>query len=481
LYSGKRRGKAVALMNKHEVFGDKRAVIYNRQTVTGEAAPHWHLKVKLPKRKAVRISLKTTDFEEAKQLARVEYFKLEERADKNLSLEYKIEYFRAFAMFHRFVGDNKRKISETANRSRLYSMRRYFFHPSTSIRDDGDIIRDKRKTAKNGRVWSDSGIEHPFDMDRHINTLTVKDWENFLIEAERAYRVIRGKDMKQSTVNHLIKVIGLFYDWAIREAGYLTEADRVWVKLRKVDWKKQRRPALTEDDLLHLYKVAEQRISAATRGYVIYSRTAIYYLLRIANQCGGRPTDFMMAKWADIKKEDGEIYIFMQGKKHSGYAYIAEGGVKYLNKLRELQIEFAQKVGWVWSEDTYIMTKYNGERWRSPFRSMRELLRAAGLHEVTEDGVLKTRSLYSQRHTYATMRLKYAENISIHELGVQMRTGTKYIEQVYSKLKAEDIKDKLKSGTHQETELSSDKKMESIEKLLELPPEKLNALLEIIG
>ncbi len=80
--------------------------------------------------------------------------------------------------------------------------------------------------------------------------------------------------------------------------------------------------------------------------------------------------------------------------------------------------------------DEYVFRLSSGKRTNNLNQSFRQFLRH---NKLLEDKHGDTRTLYSLRHTYATLAL-VGSNIGIHDLARQMGTSVGMIEQHYSHL-----------------------------------------------
>ena len=98
-----------------------------------------------------------------------------------------------------------------------------------------------------------------------------------------------------------------------------------------------------------------------------------------------------------------------------------------LFKGKDLDIVLAEK------HDMYLFKYSNGEQPKSFHTTFIWLMKASGLIKDTATG--QNRTLYSLRHTYATLEL-IENRTDLHTLAKQMGTSVGMIEKHYSKLTA---------------------------------------------
>jgi len=150
-------------------------------------------------------------------------------------------------------------------------------------------------------------------------------------------------------------------------------------------------------------------------------------------------TEAMGLCWNNIEwhTHEGKKYlrIWVDGKTGGRWLIAKHKAVEPLQRLHQRQRDI-KKIGWAdllssgikqpifRFSDGYQPSSLNG--------TFRRLMRESGL-EKSEGG--QNRTLYSLRHTYATLEL-LTNNIDIHTLSKQMGNSAAMIEKHYSKLTA---------------------------------------------
>jgi integrase len=157
-------------------------------------------------------------------------------------------------------------------------------------------------------------------------------------------------------------------------------------------------------------------------------------------------TEAMGIRWKNIEwhTKDGVRYlrIWVDGKTGGRWLIAKHRAVDVLKRLHARQDDikdiafedlFATRV-------PHLLFRYNdGHQPHSFVGTFRRLMRDSGLLKDTEG---QTRTLYSLRHTYATLEL-LNNSTDIHTLSKQMGNSAAMIERHYSKLTATMAADRL--------------------------------------
>ena len=169
--------------------------------------------------------------------------------------------------------------------------------------------------------------------------------------------------------------------------------------------------------------------------FIILKLRSIYFLLLLLGIC-----------WKHIEwhtdKEIRYLRIWVNGKTGGRWLIAKHRAVDVLKRLHGRQqthngIEFEQLL----KERTAhkLFTFSNGYQPPSLNGTFRRLMRDSGLEKDAEG---QTRTLYSMRHTYATLEL-IENRTDIHTLSKQMGNSVGMLEKHYSKLTATIVADKL--------------------------------------
>lgn len=257
-----------------------------------------------------------------------------------------------------------------------------------------------------------------------------------------------GYELKASTQNNHNAALNSVFDYAI-EKGWMTHSQRP--SLKNTGEATSARGIFSTDELIELQKFI-QKWSANGRSSITRNLRELLGLYVTFIACTGvRPgTETKELKWKHIqfiqKPNMRIIHITLpQGKRGSRELVARNELWPLLDKLRELQDEFKEM-----TLEELVASKSNKHLFRTrdgkiPYNLVNafgDCLREAGLATGDKDG--KPRSLYSLRHYYATQRV--LEGMSFGQLANQMGTSTLMIERHYSHLKPLMIAEQLAGG-----------------------------------
>ena len=281
----------------------------------------------------------------------------------------------------------------------------------------------------------------PYFGERQLESLTHTDVREF--EQWRDRQMARRP--KTSTLNNFTSAWSRVVALAV-ERGYIS--DRVPVpKLTSKGVKGKTRPAFSKEEVEQLLAFmdgwqvrgrlgVEQEIRPLLRDYI---EMLLYTGMR-------HGTEAMGIKWGDIEwhTKDGVRYlrIWVDGKTGGRWLIAKHKAVTVLERLHQRQKDICQM-----PFETVLTTRVphllfrfsDGHQPHSLVGTFRKLMRDSGL---LLDGAGQTRTLYSFRHTYATLALLDG-NTDIHTLSRQMGNSAAMIERHYSKLTATLAADRL--------------------------------------
>jgi integrase len=243
---------------------------------------------------------------------------------------------------------------------------------------------------------------------------------------------------KSSTLNNFTSAWNKIISLAVAR-GFISE--RVPVpKLSTKGEKGKTRPAFTEEEINILLAFmptwAEQGRLAVEREMRPLLRDYVEMLLLTGIRHG---TEALGICWKHIEwhTKDGVRYlrIWVDGKTGGRWLIAKHRAVDVLQRLHARQLDLAAV-----SFETTLTTRVTHKLFRfstgyqppSLNGTFRRLMRDSGLEKNTEG---QTRTLYSLRHTYATMEMLRGE-VDIHTLSKQMGNSAAMIERHYSKLTA---------------------------------------------
>jgi integrase len=298
-----------------------------------------------------------------------------------------------------------------------------------------------KKTALNDYLSIIERYFVPYFGDKQLESLTHTDIREFELWRDRQMT----RKPKTSTLNNFTSAWTRVVATAI-EQGWISE--RVPVpKLTSKGEKGKTRPAFSKaeiEELLafmdawqHKGKLAvEREIRPLLRDYV-------EMLLLTGIRHG---TEAMGIRWQDLEwhTKDGVRYlrVWVDGKTGGRWLIAKHRAVDVLRRLHARQRDIAEMA----FEDVltarvpHLLFRFSdGHQPHSFIGTFRRLMRDSGL---LVDGAGRNRTLYSLRHTYATLALLEG-GADIHTLSKQMGNSAAMIERHYSKLTATMAADRL--------------------------------------
>ena len=158
-----------------------------------------------------------------------------------------------------------------------------------------------------------------------------------------------------------------------------------------------------------------------------------HYILIMGNT-GIRVGEMRGVRWIDLSSgigEDGEerVLFAVDGKTGRRTSVSNPGVERYLKRIWEWR---SDELGRGPSMDESIFCHPDGRKVGSYKKGFEKLLKECGLRK-DNDG--NNRTIYSLRHTYATMRINL---VPIYQLAVNMGTSVEMIEEYYSHAKTAD-------------------------------------------
>lgn len=281
----------------------------------------------------------------------------------------------------------------------------------------------------------------PYFKDKCLEELTDLDIREFEIWRDRQM----NRKPKTSTLNNFSSAWNRVITTAV-ERGFISE--RVPVpKLTSKGLKGKTRPAFNEQEVERLLtfmeswqhsgvKWVEKEIRPLTRDYV-------EFLLLTGIRHG---TEAMNVRWKDIEwhTDKGVRYlrVWVSGKTGGRWLIAKHRTVEVLKRLHSRQrdisdIDFEELFK---TRVPHLLFRYSdGHQPHSLVGTFRRLMRDSGL---LKDSDGQNRTLYSLRHTYATLEMLRGE-VDIHTLSKQMGNSALMIERHYSKLTATMAADRL--------------------------------------
>jgi integrase len=250
---------------------------------------------------------------------------------------------------------------------------------------------------------------------------------------------------KTSTLNNFTSAWNRVIATAVTQ-GFISE--RVPVpKLTTRGLKGKTRPAFTEQEINTLLVYMETWQHAGRFAVEHEIRPLVRDYVEMLLLTGMRHgTEAMGICWKDIEwhthKDVKYLRVWVSGKTGGRWLIAKHRAVDVLRRLHARQddikgVEFEQVLK---SRHAQLLFRFsNGYQPHDLRGTFRRLLRDCGLLKDAEG---QTRTLYSLRHTYATLEL-LNNSTDIHTLSKQMGNSAAMIEKHYSKLTATMAADKL--------------------------------------
>ena len=279
----------------------------------------------------------------------------------------------------------------------------------------------------------------PYFGDKYLQNLKHKDIADF--EAWRNHRMARTP--KSSTLMTFASAFSRVHQTAISR-GWIS--DRVPIPtMSRRGAKGEVRPAFSVEEIAQLrqFMTSWQKLGNLDYDRIMRPLLCAYveFLLLTGMRHG---TESMGIEWRHCEwySSEGQRYIrvWVDGKTGGRWLIAKHEAEAVLIKLHSLQPDIADKpIEQIMGRDTkYLFRRPDGQRPRTFNGMFSKLMRESGLRWNHTN---QSRTLYSLRHSYATMEL-LAET-DIHTLARQMGTSVRMLEAHYSKLTATMAADKL--------------------------------------
>jgi integrase len=298
-----------------------------------------------------------------------------------------------------------------------------------------------KKTALNDYLSIIERYFVPYFGERQLETLTHKDVREFELWRDRQMT----RKPKTSTLNNFTSAWSRLVATAV-EQGYISE--RVPVpKLTSKGEKGKTRPAFSREEIEQLLAFVETWQHKGKFAVEHEIRPLLRDYIEMLLYTGMRHgTEAMGIRWRDLEwhTKDGVRYlrVWVDGKTGGRWLIAKHKAVDVLRRLHARQRDIAA----VAFEDMlvtrvpHLLFRFSdGHQPHSLVGTFRKLMRDSGL---LLDSAGQTRTLYSLRHTYATLALLEG-GTDIHTLSKQMGNSAAMIERHYSKLTATMAADKL--------------------------------------
>ena len=296
------------------------------------------------------------------------------------------------------------------------------------------------KSVYNSYISAINGYLKPFFGKYSTDSITPA-----LLQKFDAWRTTKlGRVPKASTITNHNSALNKVFDYAEMH-GWITQAVRP--KLKNKGTKGEARPAFTLQEYKSLCAKMPSWIKKGRGEKSLNMRELLRdYVLILANTGIRHGTEAMNLKWRHIdwhKKGDERYLRLTVNGKTGAHTAIARHNVQ--DYLERIQQRFPALATMTFDEllnakvDEHVFRLADGTQTNSLNATFEVLMQDTGLAIGTTSE--KQRTLYSLRHTYATLQLM--EGRSIHELARQMGTSVAMLEQHYSKITPELVAEKF--------------------------------------
>jgi integrase len=302
---------------------------------------------------------------------------------------------------------------------------------------------DARKTKSSLNDYA-SIIERyfiPYFGDRMLEQLTHADVHEFEVWRDRQM----ARKPKNSTLNNFTSAWNRVIATAV-ERGFISE--RVPVpKLTSKGLKGRTRPAFSAEEIEQLLAYMQTWQHGGKLAVEKEIRPLLLDYVELLLLTGMRHgTEAMGIRWNNVEwhthKGVRYLRIWVSGKTGGRWLIAKHRAVDVLKRLhaRQLDIRHMEFDELLRSRVTHLLFRFSdGYQPHSFVGTFRRLMRDSGL-ALNAEG--QNRTLYSLRHTYATLEL-LNNSTDIHTLSKQMGNSAAMIERHYSKLTATMAADRL--------------------------------------
>jgi len=440
----------VAITEKFFIQGNK-VMLYKRgDEGQGYAPDSWYVKIKFPKKPAVRQSLGTPHKDEAIELANDLFQEQKYRNKKGLSI--KQTSFRSIA---------KQYLSDLKSRTIIWQQ--------LPPRDRGNL-----QWASSNKLKNQTPIIQQH-LIPHFNRLNIQDIskkdvkayirmrQTYWIDGKGAAmdkityqrngrKVSRPKRPSEKsapsygTVNKELTVLRQIFAFA-HDRNLLSSTEipaiRNLPKPKNYD-ESHDRPSFTEDELETVLKtIARKWEGQKNSKHKLAHMRLIYYIL-LLSMTGMRVTEAKSLRFSAFQTYNHhgvqELKVTVGGKNKKRVITPTEGCSEMIERWKRHHKANAKKYGWDYSDDIYVLTNEHGYRIKSHDRALSAALEECDLL-YTMHGT--KRNAGSFRSHYITTAPINSELTPI-QIAVNCGTSVEVIERHYNKMQSTHIPDKFK-------------------------------------
>jgi len=296
-----------------------------------------------------------------------------------------------------------------------------------------DLDAGRGKQAYNSYIQAINKYLIPYFGKKQIDRISYADLESF--EEWRLEQL--GKYPKASTITNHNSAMNRIFDIAV-QCGWMTKTQVP--ELKNSGKKSVRRPDFTFPEWIRIQRNLREFPKLATKDKARRMRELLRdYVLILRNTGMRHGTESLNLKWKHIewyRHNNGQQYLRLTVSGKTGpRELIARHNVRIF--LERIQQRFEKLKKMTFDDllkakvDEFVFRLSDGTQTKNLNATFEQFLDHYGLLRDKLDQ--QNRTLYSLRHTYATMAL-VQDGISIHDLARQMGTSVLMIEKHYSHL-----------------------------------------------
>lgn len=411
----------------HEFLDGKIQLYKSYDSRLGRLNPNWFCKFKLPNAPRVRKSSHTPNLEEASRWAHNEILVIQSKYNDGLPV-------------------NEITFSKICDQYLVW------LYGKKIQGDCSDDKYDRHKSTINLYLNKEFS-------DRKIHTIRELDIDSYLIRRKNTYGLSGNVKRKNNipaggTINKENIVLRSIFEHS-KKLGYIKIAPKV-NDIRNVH---NRRPSFSQNEWTDLVNFLNTWIenSPGQPYHLKKFRAILRDFVELLGYSGLRVGEARNLRWSDIefkKTKDGLPYVKLAvrgkdvgGKKTGARSVVAiglaEATLKRRRQLTEFKLgdneRFFEDQNWVFAHPVGSPSAEPGNQIGSSKKAFRTLLNES---ELLFDHEGHVRTLYSLRHTYASLRLQLGE-VDIYQLAKNMGTSVTMIERHYGHIVPEQFASNL--------------------------------------
>lgn len=411
-----------------------RITLYRRTHQGSEyQSDNWYAYLKIPKQKAIRKSLKTTDRDEAESLAESLFFDLTEKSKRGLSLKSK----RFELIARRYIDD----FEANAEREKDAPLHLRSYKPA--------LLKNKKTIVQKYLVvfFAEKTIQEITDFDVE----SYKHWrKNYWISGlgsevteitytRKGHKITRPKSIREkrephhSTINKELTVLREIFDFA--RMSRIIEGREIpsITNLKKPKLEQPKKSGLSETEVKHLLKTLVDRYRNEPNSKHKRHLKLLIHFVSFMCLTGMRYSEAKQVKFSDCEshtKGDADyLKIFVRAKGKSRELIGLHESATTLEKLRIYHLENAETNEWQFNDDTYVFTDQYGNRVNSFSKSLNRALSDADLL-FDKHGTKRNAGAFRKYYINSALM----SGVNYFELAKQCGTSVTVIEQFYAQI-----------------------------------------------